>query len=334
YAWLDLTAGPILYGPHTSGEGLVSEFSVPRLDNFRIDGQEAEYEAGSHHHSFVQEFLAEVVATIGKTCDLLIEPSLHHFPVSIVENLRLHLMHVTNKPDVPIVENLRLHLVHVTNKPDVKTQFADNNGVIGGMPKVKAWDAIKSAFGQKGAIIAMKGQNIIYNRTVVQMNDCKVGLAYAASLRSHTSTMNDCKLCLAAYAASLRSHTSTVHEYVDSKELHANLLTFLNKEELGFAQTLGIYGWIPSNRLDENDAFRKHWTIPVFVFDLEETSLILLDRFHQSVSFPEMVISLQTKSGPATVDFSCNDETGWGVAPTHEHFSGKKDQSEVPRSPY
>jgi hypothetical protein len=61
-----------------------------------------------------------------------------------------------------------------------------------------------------------------------------------------------------------------------------------------------------------------------------------------------MVLALQTKSGAATVDYSCNDEmvmldaadasrpmlaallqTGWGVAPTHEHFSGKKQTSEV-----
>ena len=56
--------------------------------------------------------------------------------------------------------------------------------------------------------------------------------------------LNDCKFCLAAYAASIRSHTSTVlrgtmrtnvHEYVDSKELHSQLLAFLNRGELGFA---------------------------------------------------------------------------------------------------
>jgi len=36
YMWIDLTAGPVLYGPHTSGEGLISEFSIPRLDNFQV----------------------------------------------------------------------------------------------------------------------------------------------------------------------------------------------------------------------------------------------------------------------------------------------------------
>ena len=37
-------------------------------------------------------------------------------------------------------------------------------------------------------------------------------------------------------------------------------------------------------------------------------SINLLDRFHQAVSFPEMVLALQTKSGAATLDYSCSDE--------------------------
>jgi len=90
------------------------------------------------------------------------------------------------------------------------------------MPRVKAWDAIKAALGSGGSVIAMKGQNVVYNRTVVQMHDCKLCLAaYAGALRSHTSTV-------------LRGNLKTqVHEYVDSKELHAALLGFLDKPELG-----------------------------------------------------------------------------------------------------
>jgi hypothetical protein len=90
--------------------------------------------------------------------------------------------------------------------------------------------------------------------------------------------MNECKLCLAAYAGALRSHTSTVlrgalktqvHEYIDSKELHHHLLSFLNREELGFAQTLGIHGWVPSQFLDADAAGRDSWTIPVILWDLQ-----------------------------------------------------------------
>lgn len=315
YMWIDLTAGPLLYGPHTSGDGLVSEFSVPRLDNFQVEHEEGH---GGHHFAFIQEFLAEVVALVGKTADLLIEPSLDHFPV-------------------PLAQTLRLHLVHITNDPAVKTQFADEHGFMAGMPQVAAWNNIKEQLGHRGANIAMQGQNIMYNRSVVQMNECKFCLAaYAAALRSHTSTV-------------LRGQLKTqVHEYMDSKELHEQLLSLLNREELNFAAHLGIYGWVPTQLRDDRSAYRDHWTIPVFVFDLQDPALLLLDRFHQAVSFPEMVVGLQTKSGAATLDYSCSDEmvtldaadatrplmgallqTGWGVAPTHQHFSGKKQSAEV-----
>lgn len=277
YMWIDLTAGPISYGPHTSGDGLVSEFTVPHLDNFQVYGSQ-DHSTGSHPYSFVQEYLAEVVALVGKTCDTLIEPSLHHFPV-------------------PLVKNLRLHLLHVTNDVGVSTKYADKFGYIDGIPPCTPWDTVKKALGDKGRNIAMQGQSISFNRTVVQLNECK--------------------FCLAAYAASLRSHTSTVlrdtmrtqvHEYVDSKELHNQLLTFLNRGELGFAQYLGIDGWRPTHLEEAPPSFLEDQVVPVFVFDLIEDSLVLLDRFHQAASFPEMVVAVQTSSVAAAVDFQCTGE--------------------------
>lgn len=64
YAWIDLTAGPISYGvfafsvwntsadnvpegPHTSGNGLVSDFSIPNLENFKLEDED-EKERGVH----------------------------------------------------------------------------------------------------------------------------------------------------------------------------------------------------------------------------------------------------------------------------------------------
>ena len=53
-----------------------------------------------------------------------------------------------------------------------------------------AWNAIKEALGQRGVNIAMQGQELLYNRSVVQMSECRFCLAaYAAALRSHTSTV-------------------------------------------------------------------------------------------------------------------------------------------------
>lgn len=59
-----------------------------------------------------------------------------------------------------------------------------------GMPVCDAWDTIKRELGEKGQRIVMQGQTIAYQRSVIQMNECKFCLAaYAAALRSHTSTV-------------------------------------------------------------------------------------------------------------------------------------------------
>ncbi|MGB1604464.1 MAG: hypothetical protein ACPIOQ_67665 [Promethearchaeia archaeon] len=41
---------------------------------------------------------------------------------------------------------------------------------------------------------------------------------------------------------------------------------------------------------------------------MQDPALVLLDRFYQAASFPELVLALQTRSGAATVDYSCGDE--------------------------
>jgi len=90
--------------------------------------------------------------------------------------------------------------------------------------------------------------------------------------------------------------------------------------------------------------------VAAFIYDLNSDDILLLDRFHQAVSFPDIVIGVQTKAPAAIIDFrssafilrciidcliSCNGksmqfdprdstravlgsllQTTWGVAPT------------------
>ena len=66
-----------------------------------------------------------------------------------------------------------------------------------------------------------------------------------------------------------------MHEYIDSHELNEQLLALLNREELNFAQQLGIYGWVPTQMLDAGASHRDQWTIPVLLWDLQVFSLAL-----------------------------------------------------------
>lgn len=44
--------------------------------------------------------------------------------------------------------------------------------------------------------------------------------------------------------------------------------------------------------------------VNAFVYDLKTKDILLLDRFHQAVSFENMVIAVQTQASGAVVDYS------------------------------
>lgn len=163
------------------------------------------------------------------------------------------------------------------------------------------------------------------------------------SLRFKTYSLNykECPICSFAISRSLSSFTSRflfdnytliVSEYLDSKRLHQTLTE--SAEE--FRRLAGI---------PEEDFGR---VIPVYVFDLDFNTQLLLDRYHQSVAFRDMVIAVRTKSSQTVSDYSCNGhhvflhtrelerplvgsilQSMWGVSPTHLSWSPRHNSTLV-----
>eukprot|EP00824_Muranothrix_gubernata_P000512 TRINITY_DN1058_c0_g1_i1.p1 TRINITY_DN1058_c0_g1~~TRINITY_DN1058_c0_g1_i1.p1 ORF type:complete len:727 (+),score=124.16 TRINITY_DN1058_c0_g1_i1:317-2182(+) len=265
YAWIDLTAGPVDYGPQTSGDGIVSEYALPRLSHY-MRGNDPQPS---------KDFVADIVTLVRRTCEQLISPSLAHFPI----------------PDAP---EIYIHLFVINDHSGPVTSHFD-------------WQTIeKELMG-----LTLLGQKVEFGHSV--------------------GSFLDCELCVAAYSHSLKSHTSNirldglrtqVHQYLDSKSLHDWLEHF----------DANFWGITPT---EENIR-----VIPVFLYDLAAPNIILLDRFHQAVSFPDMVIAVQTQVNKALVDFACKDkvvsfnmkdstravmsallQTVYGVAPTQQRWS-------------
>lgn len=88
--------------------------------------------------------------------------------------------------------------------------------------------------------------------------------------------------------------------------------------------------------------------LPVYVFDLDYNTLLLLDRYHQSVAFRDMVIAVRTKTTQTVSDYSCNGrhvfthtreierpivgsilQSMWGVSPTHLLWSSRHNNTLV-----
>jgi hypothetical protein len=144
---------------------------------------------------------------------------------------------------------------------------------------------------------------------------------------------DECPICSFAVSRSINSYTSRflfdnytliVSEYLDSKRLHQILSDS--------ADEMRKIGGIP-----EEDFGR---VVPVYVFDLDYASLLMLDRYHQSVAFKDMVIAVRTRNTQTVSDYSCNGrhvfvhtrelerpivgsvlQSMWGVSPTHLSWS-------------
>ncbi|XP_030530929.2 uncharacterized protein LOC115741257 [Rhodamnia argentea] len=161
------------------------------------------------------------------------------------------------------------------------------------------------------------------------------------SFKEYSVNYKDCPICSFAISRATNSYTSRflfdnytliVNEYLDSKRLH-QILTDSADE---FRRLAGF---------PEEDYGR---VLPVYVFDLELNTLLLLDRYHQSVSFKDMVIAVRTKNTQTVSDYSCNGrhvftqtrdlerplvgsilQSMWGVSPTHLLWSSRHNNTLV-----
>ncbi|XP_057969081.1 uncharacterized protein LOC131158316 [Malania oleifera] len=153
------------------------------------------------------------------------------------------------------------------------------------------------------------------------------------SFKTYSVNFADCQICSFAISRSINSYTSRflfenytliVSEYLDSKRLHQILSDSADE----FRKLAGF---------PEEDFGR---VLPVYVFDLDYNTLLLLDRYHQSVAFKDMVIAVRTKNTQTVSDYSCNGrhvftqtrelerpligsilQSMWGVSPTHLMWS-------------
>uniref|UniRef100_A0A7N0V0L9 DUF7906 domain-containing protein n=1 Tax=Kalanchoe fedtschenkoi TaxID=63787 RepID=A0A7N0V0L9_KALFE len=161
------------------------------------------------------------------------------------------------------------------------------------------------------------------------------------NFKSYSIDYTECAVCAFAISRATNSYTSRflfnnytliVSEYLDSKKLHQVLSDSAE-------QIRGVAG-IPEEEYGR--------VLPVYVFDLDYSSLLLLDRYHQSVSFKDMVIAVRTKNSQTVSDYSCNGrhvfthtrelerpligsilQSMWGVSPTHLSWSPRHNNTLV-----
>ncbi|XAR51765.1 hypothetical protein NMG60_11006495 [Bertholletia excelsa] len=176
---------------------------------------------------------------------------------------------------------------------------------------------------------------------VLVVPSLRIPVPFENSLITYEVRYSDCSICSFAISRATTSYTSRylfdnytliVSEYLDSKRLHQILSES--------ADELRRIAGFP-----EEDFGR---VLPVFVFDLDLNIILLLDRYHQSVEFKDMVIAVRTKNAQTVSDYSCNGrhvftqtrelerplvgsilQRMWGVSPTHLLWSPRQNNTLV-----
>lgn len=273
YLWIDLSAGPVDYGPALSGDGV-----LPRGEFHPMSG--LHYGVKSQ-----KSVLADVASLVWSAYKVLLVPSL--------------------RVSVPFENELVVQFVHVR----------------GGEKDVRGLD-----FGVVERNLV--GDGLLFSDQVVKFKTYEVDLA-------------ECAICSFAISLSTTSYTSRylfdnytliVSEYLDSKRMHQTLSD-------AHDEIRRLAG------LPEEDFGR---VLPVYVFDLDVNSILLLDRYHQSVAFKDMVIAVRTKNTQTVSDYSCNGrhvftqtrelerplvgsilQSMWGVSPTHLVWSAQHNSTLV-----
>ncbi|GBG71469.1 hypothetical protein CBR_g8886 [Chara braunii] len=93
YLWIDLSAGPPLYGPRLAGDGFVGEGTIPRVVEYPV----------SHHSTAL---LADLAALVGKAAMHLFNPSIYRDNVHFRKNMEIRLFQIVVGHSNPDEEKL------------------------------------------------------------------------------------------------------------------------------------------------------------------------------------------------------------------------------------
>ncbi|CAN7025846.1 unnamed protein product, partial [Brassica rapa subsp. trilocularis] len=279
YLWIDLSAGPVDYGPAISGDGVLPRGEFHPLAAFH--GRPKSEKA----------LLADVASLVYNAYQVLLVPSLR-IPVYFDESLVVQLIHVYG------------------------SEHKDSVGL--------DWEAVKGTFLEEA------------NNGGLLLGEQKL------SFKSYSVNYRECPICSFAVSRGMNSYTSRflfdnytliVSEYLDSKHMHRTLTE--SGDEL--RRVAGIH---------EEEEFAR--VLPVYVFDLDVNTPLLLDRYHQSVAFKDMVIAVRTRGTQAVSDYTCNGrhvfvhtrdlerplvgsilQSMWGVSSTHLTWSPRHNSTLV-----
>jgi hypothetical protein len=340
YLWLDLSAGPISFGPNNYGDGVITEFSYPRpISMFPADSARDRIA----HNFRIQQFSASLSATLRSIASLLFSPGFYDFPL-------------------PYTPKIRINLVFLHEKHTNKLAAEEISKASSGDREAQEWaeyldDKFDEKHWEKFENQQERSPWAGWNSVELAINSLILPGQQLEFERFHIK-FEECDLCVAALLHSTQTQTTTApagnsgrfaanHEGISETQgnLHFSQHNFLNSAEMrDWLEHFDSNVWrirqdaqeelekSVDNRRDvaENEEFREEnkkqsgnradfsaklglgssnklcRVLNVFIYDLNSAEELLFDNFHQAVAFSDLVLAVQTTAAPQKSGYHCN----------------------------
>lgn len=296
YAWLDLSAGPVAYGPRSAREtraGGVSPASFPRPagafsrgagGELRAPGADGVAAATAGGATSSREGRAQLAATllgiVRAASHQLLAPPLAHAPVGLWRHTEVALLRVSD-----VLEDTR---------PDATSSSAASGAVSGFDAEALRRELLAAQLGPAAVSVTVRE---------LSFGTCELcGVAFATALRSRAP-----ETLPPPGAVNAGDNQPRERAVLDAAELARNLAALLPAMRRDGA--LRVEGTVPA---DESDAAGKtpgrsaafvrggdRRVLPIFLFDLSRPEVLLLDGTATTVAFPDLAVAVRTRSGEA-----------------------------------
>ena len=282
YAWVDLGAAPVAYGPRPT-PGAPSHAGMPRHGVATPQGFPRPRDFTGRPAS---DLVAALLGLVTSGAAHLVAPPMTHFPVELFHHTTVALIRIA----------------------DVVADTRDAAGPRAGLDL----DLVHKEL--LGAQLAASSVSVeMHELTLGGCDLCGVALASAMrAVPPHVTSLDLGDLDDdAAKVAPPRER-----QYVDSVSLREWLIRL--SPHLTRVPGLHILRNVTAARwLADTGAAKaasaprapherpRNRTLPVFMFDLSKTEAILLDGQHQAVAFPDMVVAIRTRAGHVPAPAAC-----------------------------
>lgn len=337
YAWFDLTAGPVSYGPSDGGEGAVHAGSFPRVR--------------AAHRRRPDQLAVAIAGLLRRASNqLLAPPAAHAVAPKVWRETTVKIVRVT---DMPRGNDGRVPPLGIREiESALRKAAAMRVGKVGGDDDDAAVHVTETEVGVGSCSLCVAAMHRALKATA-RSSDPGSNPGPGGVTDTYAGAEEDGEGGRVLNLDVGRPAGGTHREFVDAAELRYWLSAFRARIADEIEMDLG-------DRYNGDDGDNRR-VIPVFLFDLARTEALLLEPGRESVAaFPDMVVAVRTRS-PSQISsmIQCQDlpvltepadvhrallgavlTSGWGVAPTRLTWSesrgsvARDDAFDVGNSPF